>query len=391
MKTSKVFVAIMATAMALAGCTSEKPAEKTGKLQDILLKFSDGSQATRVPVNEPTIGGKKFQFNSGWLFVAGQTGSIIKAVKINTTGMADHANNIYLLSELEAAQGVQLTGLRAPTDVLVIANSPVTGTETSLQEIEAKWADVASQSNYTQTVLLGRAPLTPVNSTTKTATVAIKPLVARIEIRSIEGEAVGAYNTIEFKVKGIYTNNFYPAMNFRREVCTASGSTTGADVVNMGSDIVNYVAGPNYPAVLFDYVAGGLPNSAYSASGKKYTFAANGSTASYWAYSLIASDVVNAAKMPQILIRLGDMILDKGLPTEHNFSAADSYVSIDKFFEAGTTNQVTKLEPGHVYRIDKITFFSSDFTNNPNESFIDVIAIVQIANWLDHPINTGVQ
>lgn len=243
-----------------------------------------------------------------------------------------------------------------------------------------------------------------------TASVAIEPIVARLEIGKItcqnnSGTSSAVSSDItSYKLAGVYINNVNPYVLLRATPylnnpvnITGQSGWTGS-----GWDTY-FTSNPNFP-----YFSGGAvdvpagwaantyvnycapvdsglvfyPDATYGA-----TIAAPSSgTPLSWAYQICPSSalpdgqITPVADIPHIVLKLTNV---KYVNNEDGKSTL--YVVVSKYKEDNTT--VKQFKRGHVYRISNLTFSQNMATNKPYDTNIQVTANVTVKPWVITMIN----
>lgn len=328
-------------------------------------------------------------FKNGDLYFVTAAGAIMKHYTI-TDADTDIANTVpgknIKMSDIvkpNLGEGISISGLPGNiTQVYIVGNYTTTATTTvpalntsgSIKGINKHVLKVENQGAFDLVNLYGTAPLVQKNDGVAgidfTASVELKPTVSRIELTELKGDM----NIVSFEVEGVFVDNYYSEGN-------VDGTVVGGSIKDWkdASSSANGVFSNNtegfYPDVLkptiYDWYTTPFASTIDEADEKPST-----KPAGVWGYNLFAQGGTVSA-VPRIVIRLKNV---KAKP-ETGVTFSDPQFLTIKGFTNGST-AVTKLEPGHIYKIDPVVFHGVDLGTVPNMKPINVNVNITLANWV---------
>lgn len=329
-------------------------------------------------------------FKNGDLYFVTAAGAIMKHYTI-TDAATDIANTVpgknIKMSDIvkpNLGEGISISGLPGNiTQVYIVGNYTTTATTTvpalntsgSIKGINKHVLKVENQGAFDLVNLYGTAPLVQkdggVAGIDFTASVELKPTVSRIELTELKGDM----NIVSFEVEGVFVDNYYSEGN-------VDGTVVGGSIKDWkdASSSANGVFSNNtegfYPDVLkptiYDWYDTPFGSTIDVADNKPSTKPALG----VWGYNLFAQGGTVSA-VPRIVIRLKNV---KAKP-ETGVTFSDPQFLTIKGFTNGST-AVTKLEPGHIYKIDPVVFHGVDLGTVPNMKPINVNVNITLAHWV---------
>lgn len=385
MKTKLKYFSLAIAALLMVGfasCSSDD--EPTmgvdeNEMISVMLKLDLGP-TTRAEV-APIAADTKATFSKGHIYFTTATGSIVRHYTIGNSATGD--KNIQL-SDLTTGDGRVVTGLPGnTTQIYVFGNTsdevslPTSG---PINNVKAMSVTLASQSDIKNVNLYGTTstfketsagnPQTGVNAV-YTATVSIKPTVARLEL----GKLVSSHNIASFKVKGIFIDNYYKSGNV--DGTTVAGNlkslTTGAYDSSEDGDYKTAENGVNFDwygdAELISTVLD--PEVDYRTAEVKLT----GHPSKVWGYNLFAGHTA----IPRMVIRMTAVTPKTGASITFE---DPSYLTVKGFVTAGEgAAPVTQFEQGYVYKIVEIVFRGSNLSATPNLVDKEVTVKVEVTPW----------
>ncbi|MFT4222126.1 hypothetical protein [Dysgonomonas sp.] len=364
MKTKFNHLALVAIALSLgfSNCSNnDNPDDGNGKEnKSVFLKISGGKVSTYAE-NSPATDGATVGFGSGDIYFVNASGAILVHYTLSSSATNLTTGNI-ALDDITAGQLISnLPG--QVTAIHVFGNAsglPATG---NISTVKATLKQVTSQGTLASVNLYGTtSTLTPVSGNDYTATISLKPTVARIELKDITSTGV----ITGFRVDGIFIDNYYYQ-------AAVDGTVVVGNLVNNISDATLFLDNSSaYPTArktfVYDYFSSGITATSQVATPANIS--------NVWAYNLFANTGSGSFAIPRIVIRLSN-IATNDLSTYTN----PQFITV-KGLKDGSTS-LTSIDAGKVYNIGAgaLTFKESDLTPAPNMGAIDVTVTVTLAEW----------
>ena len=300
---------------------------------------------------------------------------------IEISGIPNTSETLYFLANVNTA---------ATPTFPVINGTGSTGARLRLDDLQgdAMYAPMAGQSST----------FTPVggSSVDFTTTVAITPIVARIEVNKISCVELipGAPSNIEsYKLSGVFVNYARPSVLVSGAPYT---SETPGDIRNQSGWGVtgwdSYLTGN----LIFPYFTPGsvtIPTGWKDSTYVDYCSPANSALSFYpnittgatssaptdavapvWAYQVCPT--ASAAELPHLIFKLTEVDY-KANPE----AASTEYLTITKYKDENG-NPITEFKQGNVYRIENLMFTHKNATPKPYEENIVVTATVTVVPWV---------
>lgn len=365
MKTKFYYLALVAITLSLgfSSCSNnDNPDEgnSTGN-KSVFLKISGGKISTYAE-GTPATNGATVGFSSGDIYFVNASGAILVHYTLSSAQTNLATGNIDL-EDITAGQLISnLPGQVAAIHVFGNASGlPTTG---NISTVKATLKNVTTQGTLASVNLYGTtSTLTPVSGNDYTASINLKPTVARIELKDItsSGTITG------FRVDGIFIDNYYYQ-------AAVDGTVVVGNLVNNISDATLFLDNSTVyttarKTFVYDYFTSGITASS------KVATPASGSNV--WGYNLFANTAGSGSfAIPRIVIRLSN-ITTNDLSTYTN----PQFITV-KGLKQGSTS-LTSIDAGKVYNIGTgaLTFKESDLTPAPNMGAIDVTVTVTLAQW----------
>ena len=409
----KTFVAaLILLAGLLGGCTSDIPYQ--GEIEDSRDKTLrlHIMQATNGDTPRVIEGGDQFMFNGGSLYMVDTDGAILRHFTILPESSPTATNTaLRIINSRDFADGNGVT-LPMPNirvhEIVVIGNTAA-GFQGNINVIGAQVLDIISQHDALDLNLFGRGEVNPVSTHRYEAHVELLPSVARFEIPEIRG---CADDFLSFTVDGIFITNFHREAHINHTIPTNSTILGGANwVVN---NEVSHFFPAHTPAWRYNFdtylalhdlrtaantynPATGLGIRWLSGTGGNPPLVAsagarvpNSNPVRYdmvWSYQVFAAQYVPApntlhtgiTEPPRIVIQLSDVILRNGTLLESDLPENQHFITVTGFRTRETTsNQVTGIRPGHLYRVNGVVFTEEILRQ---DRYIEVEVAVELARW----------
>lgn len=248
----------------------------------------------------------------------------------------------------------------------------------------------------------------PAAGTTKTTSVILTPLVARIELGQVTvqnqngvGQPTVSSDITSFKLSGVFINNVRQGVLLGGtpylvgspiDIKAQAGWATGwVNYFMPANTVFPYYPGGS-PAAPADWVANAMVDycSPTNSGLTFYPDATNGATNTdpaltpkqAWAYQVCPSTTVPVGSglepdVPHIILKLTDVTY-----VVPELTNSVQYVTVTKYKDAATNAPVTEFKRGHVYRITNLTFTHNEATEEPYQKDIIVTATVSVAPWV---------
>lgn len=370
-----------------ASCSSDDEPTKgveESATKSVVLKLSNGPSTYSV---EAPKGGTEVVFAHGDLYFATEAGAIMKHYTINANATAD--NNINM-GELVATGGKEISGLPGNVTRAYIVGNYQDGKGTNnvstlptggpISAVKNHLLKVENQVDFDLVNLYGEGKLEQqvagtVDNKWK-VTIDLVPTVARIQL----GEIRGSHNLESFEVKGVFMDNYYSDASVIGTVGTlVNNEDADADgtAFRKGSGL--------YPDILEKSIYDWYPTTLKSSEVPGAPSAKAGTDGEMWGYNLfsqasvVGETVVSA--VPRVIIRLENV---KAAAASGVTFDGSQYLTVKGLQQAGV--DVTKLEPGHIYTIDLLSFHGIHLTTAPNMAPIDVTVTITKFTWVPVPV-----
>lgn len=356
-------LAVIALSLGFSNCSNnDNPDDGNDKeSKSVFLKISGGKISTYAE-GSPATDGATVGFSSGDIYFVNASGAILAhyALSSATTNLA--TGNIKL-DDIKAGQLISnLPG--QVSSIHVFGNTSGLPTTGNISAVKATLKNVITQGALASVNLYGTTnTLTPTSGNDYTASIDLKPTVARIELTDITSTGV----ITGFSVDGIFIDNYYYQ-------AAVDGTVAGANLVNNISDATLFLDNSSvYPTArktfVYDYFASGITATSQVAIPTV--------ASSVWGYNLFANTAGSGSfAIPRIVIRLSN-ITTSDLSTYSN----PQFITVKGLKEG--TSSLTSIDAGKVYNIGAgaLTFKESDLTPAPNMGAIDVTVTVTLAEW----------
>ena len=355
----------------------------------ILLRITQSPPVTRG-VSRPIPDGELLEFNHGDLYLVNSIGVVVRHFQITPiSGAATNlAAGIINISEFvfDTATNTDVLTLNVnvpsnTTYVYIIGNTSGNSNTGRINSIIGENINIISQYNAWNVNLFGRTIDRLVHTSGEYATngnriyrgeMYLAPTVARFEIAEIRGSG----NIAEFRVAGIFMDNFVREARINGELITNTLWTGGASSAGFalngggGSFVNNPTQTPTSGGTLFDLP--NLPNIPPSLGVRP-----QGSSVTWtdrhgvmrtrpllWSYQVFApssrtTTTLTAAQQPRIIIRLSDIKLIDGTEI-----TGYRYITVRDFVDDGTV--FSGIQAGEVYHIAAVVFDDTDLEPLPN-------------------------
>lgn len=399
----KLFFLALAMGAAIS-CSTENVEGTSGVENGVLVKLVSAESTSTRGVGKH-VGAVKAVLNDGAIYFTTAAGGIQSYVTLtggaNANDAYDAANHTVGVT-VASTTGFTVQNLPGSVSkVYVIGNFPAStlpttgnisqfNTETSIS-VNSQYN--AATGGVEKVTLQGSSNLTGTNPNL-TATVLVKPIVARMEI----GRVTAQGRIKSFKLKGIYINNFHNTMGIEGRVASEE-VFIGPDQKNEYSDATN----ATYPlnGVLAEWNTTSFVGLATSTVG--YGPVANPTADDVWAFNILAPQATaNNAALPHVIIKISDVVVvdDHGTsdPSDDTDDAVTyggtKWLTIRNYYKTGVSVPMALLEPGNVYRIGDvyqsnkgdITFDEDDLTDDPELATINVQVTANIMTWIPNEV-----
>lgn len=396
MKQFKVMAAVAVAGLVMAGCAKDGVnggQDQNDGTTSVKIQISYDQDKTRA-VGSAVTG--QLSATAGHIFFADAAGNIDTHV-----GIGNGAGKVQVsLIDLNAGEAV-ITGVSSQaTKCYIVMNdvnakintSGITGNFTG-STIDAAFATfeipVSNLSDASAGVvnvpLYGKGDVNGPGGTTggksydASVSVKINAMTSRVQIGKITADvynytsnSVAQTVTInEYKVEGIYINNYHPSYTFKNDgAAVVDGGKVAANYSTTGSTV--YATGGSGEK-LFD-----LPNTTTTTSVVEPT------GGNYWVYNVFPGEVAH------IVIKLtGIKYTDSANGTQKTIDDA-RFLTLAGF-KYGTGHDdagddVTAFEPTNTYTLSNISFDFDDLTTVPYDETMNVLVEVEMMTWVDNPI-----
>ncbi len=243
-----------------------------------------------------------------------------------------------------------------------------------------------------------------------TASVAVSPIVARIELGQVTCQNVTIGSPIStditgYKLAGVFINNVNqyvlldgtPYLNAPVSIVNQAGWATDWEAYFTSNTIFPYYTGGS-PSAPSDWTANAFVDycTPTTAGLSFYPDAANGSTIvppiavpkPAWAYQVCPSTVPASGQttpvgdIPHIILKLTEVEY-----VNNPLGAKTLYVVVTKYKNSVTNDNILEFKRGNVYRIDNLVFNQTQATNKPYDTNISVTCSVTVKPWVINSVN----
>ncbi|MCD7968869.1 MAG: hypothetical protein LUF87_00745 [Alistipes sp.] len=375
-----MFVAALA-AMAAFGCAKDNDGADTGEEKKVRMTI-DGYTlpgASRAESSAVTTG-SPVTFNGGYIYFTSATEMVVKTVEITATGSStgyDPTTEKVDIADL--AGGVDITNVPAGAvggDVYILGNvsssAATLGTVNLIKSfsttVEAQYD--SSDGGVDNVYLYGVGSLTAsAGSAEYETSIDIAAVGARLEIGEISVDPADL-GIAEFRVDGIFINNFYATMGIAGEADNAT------DLVDNGDDGDDYTPSTGVYAsytdgILYDYNAtSGIGTGTADVTASESVKPSG--TNEVWAYNLLAPTTITGGgdpEAPRVIFRISDITAKPGYTL---LEGSDWFLTMNLVF----TGADQYMKPGYVYTISNVQFEYSDLEEEPEmgETTIEITA-----------------
>lgn len=384
-KTIKYFTLLIATIMMVgfASCSSDDDTThgvEENATKSVVLQLSNGP--TTYSVEAPK-GGAEVTFAHGDLYFVTEAGAIMKHYTIKEE---DESTTNIKLSDLTKAVGKEISGLPGNvTRAYIVGNYqndkgtnnvatlPTTGPISAVKDHLLK---VENQVDFDLVNLYGEGKLEQMVAGTVDSkwkvTIDLVPTVARIQLSEIRG----SHNLVSFEVQGVFMDNYYSDASVIGAVRTL--------VNNEDADATGTAFQHNsslYPEILEKSIYDWYPTPLKSSEVIGAPSAKAGTGGEMWGYNLFAQAKIDGeavvSAVPRIIIRMNNV---KATDASGVTFTGSQYLTVKGLQESGV--DVTKLEPGHIYTINLLSFHGIHLTTAPNMAPIDVTVTITKFTWV---------
>ena len=345
------------------------------------------SEADTRGISRPVCNNELVDFRTGDLYFVNAARAVVKHFRITPDDAA--VNNIALTVGIGHLQSGTATFENVPGSaihVYIIGNTLNNETQGNIDAIINREINITAQR--TAVAPVAEAQRTGVNlfgsaalSNTNSATVALLPTVARLEIGGIEGTG----SIAGFRIEGLFIDTFYSQARINGAVIPASLWTGGSNTDEFRGGHNHFTDGAHHPlfdlppdanintwrgrrAGLHDAVGTSLVVTPGNPPGTPGTFPCTSDIClesshlaiPVWAYQVFAQ----ANTLPRVVIRLSNIqLIDNSTPLSGYRYVT---VSVRQFHERATNNSVVSIDAGRVYHIPMIRFDENDLALTPN-------------------------
>lgn len=349
---------------------------------------------------------------SGKLYFINNSGSSIYQRELTALEIADLANT----TSTAGGKTVTITGVpNTATSLYFMANIrttagagfPIVDGATSA---DARLRLDKLQADVKHVPMSGLSTtFAPAGATVVTASVALTPIVARLELGQITcqnqngvGQPAVSSDITGYKLSGVFINNVRQSVLLNGtpyltgtpiDIKNQAGWGTGwASYFAPGNSIFPYFAGGS-PVAPGDWVPNAFVNYCTPTGNPAMTFypdETHGATSTdpglpikkAWAYQVCPSTTVQPntpADVPHLILKLTDVSYqtsELGEPIQ--------YITVTKYKDG--SGPITEFKRGHVYRIENLIFTHNEATDEPYQQNITVTATVTVVPWEVNPI-----
>ena len=306
---------------------------------------------------------------------------------INIAGVPTSAETLYFVANVATAEG---------TTFPAIEGTGSAGARLRIDKLQAddKHVPMAGRSN----VFVAGA------NNTFTASVALTPLVARVEVGKVSYEnqngataAPVSSDITGYKLMGVYLNNIHNAVllagtpyanslvDIRTQGAWMDPAGWPAFFTSSNTNFPYFVGGT--PAAPADWVANSMVTYCSPASSGLEFFPsdADGSTITdpalnqVWGYQVSPSSVPTvgaAVDIPHIVLKLTDVVYENDI-----FGKSTQYVTVEKYKDQAG-DPILEFKRGNIYRITDLKFTHINASDKPYEQNMLVTVTVTVEPWI---------
>ena len=289
------------------------------------------------------------------------------------------------IDEIKKTTGFKFTNLDPSVKgVYVVANvpkegvtMPTTPTTTTLATINATVINIKDQqADDAASVVLANTDKTVKTSFTLVAaatngnlqyTVAVEltPIVSRIQIKKVSADATTIAN---FKLLGVYIDNFYPQM-------TLGGDFTSITIQKApNKETFDATKEPYKTTNLFDENTSGLEQNPFGLT-----------TPKVFGYQIFPTTSTAHENVPYIILKISD--IKTGTAATRNIPDGIYYVAVKAYKDKTSSAPVTKFSAGNIYTVDNIVVSENNIVTDPTQSLINVTVNVTVKAWESTALN----
>lgn len=401
-------------ATSLLACNKQDATENQDLTGESAVSLSIQQSALTKGVSDQKGDTEYSVIGSAKLFFIDASSNYVSQRELTATEIAALANT----STTNGGNAVVITGVpNTATTLYFIANIMTTDGTTFPQVEGTTGADARLridklQANANNVPMAGQSTVfAPATGPTRTASVVLTPLVARVEIGQVTcqnqngaGQPAVSADITEYKLSGVFMNNIHQSVLLGGTPYTVGSPLDIRAQVGWSTGWANYFTSSN---TAFPYYVGGSPASptdwvansmvtycapAGAAALSFYPDLTLGSTSTdpgvtpklAWGYQVVPSITVpvgNTPDVPNIILKLTDVDY-----VNDPFGSSTKYVTVTKYKD-DQGNAVLEFKRGNVYRIQNLIFTHNQATNQPYEENITVTATVTVAPWVINNLN----
>lgn len=316
------------------------------------------------------------------IFVADASGTISQVVELDPTQAISPGSGQTLPNPVTLASTVYVVANVPDSQVNDIKASA------TLDDVKEFASSIITQTGYTSPAMANENGNEIVVSTgsgsddTKTLSVTVEPLVARLEIVAMQAIPDDAGNTITaFKVTGVYVDNWYPRFDY-------TGSVPASDTPHsLEADLDAAADDAAKQSVYATFFAGheGLYDISgpWAASGAPL-MAKEPAAGEVWAYNVVAGN------LPTIVVRIDNIEYTSSAGATGLTLSGPRYLSIVGYVDAANSgaSEISKVARGRVYRLGLIEDGNSNFRfsfanlgTRPYEEAVSLVVQVVVKTW----------
>lgn len=342
----KILFAALAATVFLASCSQDDDKVNAGKGEEtqLTVKITGTAKSRAVEIPGVEMAGT-IKLNGGHIFI------------IDGVGNIDASLSVALNTTTATGAGQVINAVPSGSRVYIIGNLPAgfnPAAYTTFASLKAATAAITGQTDYKETALANAdgqpMAITIGTGNTATASIALKPLISRLELVQVKGKSADdAIGTITgFDVVGVYVDDYYPNFTFDGN-CAGTMFSQGSSNVFTG-----------YESFYAD-------TGTWSAS----SLVATPAGTDIWAYQ------VASQSLPRLIVELDNVVYDD-LSSVSQTLTDKYYLTVSTYNGGG----LTKFERGKIYKISSLDFGPADLDLTPNPSNVQLTVNVTVTEWV---------
>ncbi|MDR0334131.1 MAG: hypothetical protein LBI15_11815 [Dysgonamonadaceae bacterium] len=376
-------LAAAALVLGLTSCNNDEVVDHGTKTVTIKIASAAAPKAIQAPGTATSV---VLNANDGHIFLIAPDNSVINRVGLNTTQAGGTGQ---VLNSVSSSARVFIV---ANTASDAAANTALT-TATTFAQIQAITTSVASYQAMSYTAVavsnVSGAPvaISVTSPSTANVTVALSPVISRLELVDITGGIYGAGSANQTRITG------FEVLGIALDAYSQNFTYTGTGLVGTTAPAqplfeVNQVQLASWTGIS-DLQPSAGAWSATSTYPNPTDYPVFGLGSNVWAYNVAAT--VNA---PRLVIAVANVTVDTSSDSGATWTASTTYASGTHYLTIGSyTGFSGNFVRGNIYSIPAgaLVFNTSHLHSTPNPTDIDLTVQLTINDWVLNTLTPGLE